>query len=123
MNQPGKRSRGINENYAREIMELHTLGVDGGYTQKDVQEVARCFTGWTLRQPRNGGGSFYAPFMHDDGEKVVLGQKIPAGGGQRDGEMVIRLLASVNPAKFLNKRRKLFDTARNLCLIGFRRHI
>jgi uncharacterized protein (DUF1800 family) len=89
----GKRTRGINENYAREIMELHTLGVDGGYTQKDVQEVARCFTGWTLRQPRNGGGFYYAPFMHDDGEKVVLGQKIPAGGGQKDGEMVIKLLA------------------------------
>jgi uncharacterized protein (DUF1800 family) len=89
----GKRTRGINENYAREIMELHTLGVDGGYTQKDVQEVARSFTGWTLRQPRNGGGFFYAPFMHDDGEKTVLGQKIPAGGGQKDGEMVIKLLA------------------------------
>jgi uncharacterized protein (DUF1800 family) len=85
---PVKRSRGINENYAREIMELHTLGVDGGYTQKDVQEVARCFTGWTLRQPRNGGGFYFAPFMHDDGEN-----KLPAGGGQKDGETVIKLLA------------------------------
>ena len=91
--QPGKRTRGINENYAREIMELHTLGVDGGYTQKDVQEVARCLTGWTLRQPRNGGGFYFAPFMHDDGEKVVLGQKISAGGGQKDGEAVIKILA------------------------------
>ena len=91
--QNGKRTRGINENYAREIMELHTLGVDGGYTQKDVQEVARCFTGWTLRQPRNGGGFYFAPFMHDDGEKTVLGTKIPAGGGQKDGELVIKLLA------------------------------
>jgi uncharacterized protein (DUF1800 family) len=100
--QNGKRTRGINENYAREIMELHTLGVDGGYTQKDVQEVARCFTGWTLRQPRNGGGFFYAPFMHDDGEKTVLGQKIPAGGGQKDGEMVVKMLAKhPSTAKFI----------------------
>ena len=88
-----KRSRGINENYAREIMELHTLGVDGGYTQKDVQEVARCLTGWTLRQPRNGGGFYYAPFMHDDGEKIVLGNKISGGGGMKDGEQIIKLLA------------------------------
>ena len=101
----GKRRRGINENYAREIMELHTLGVDGGYTQKDVQEVARCLTGWTLRQPRAGGGFTYAPFMHDDGEKVVLGQKISAGGGQQDGEKVIKLLAH-HPAtaKFISTK-------------------
>ncbi|MBS1809366.1 MAG: DUF1800 domain-containing protein [Acidobacteria bacterium] len=100
-----KRSRGINENYAREIMELHTLGVDGGYTQKDVQEVARCFTGWTLRQPRNGGGFYFAPFMHDDGEKVVLGNKIPAGGGQRDGESVIKMLAKhPSTAKYLSTK-------------------
>ena len=100
--QPGKRTRGINENYAREIMELHTLGVDGGYTQKDVQEVARCLTGWTLRQPRNGGGFYFAPFMHDDGEKVVLGQKISAGGGQKDGEAVIKILAKHRAtAKFI----------------------
>src|SRR5687767_11147622 len=89
--------RGINENYARELMELHTLGVDGGYTQKDVQEVARCFTGWTIFQPRGGaaavnalrgeaarrvpGTFFFNARAHDDGEKVVLGNKIPAGGG------------------------------------------
>jgi len=97
-----KRSRGINENYAREIMELHTLGVDGGYTQKDVQEVARCFTGWTIRQPLRGGGFVFAPWMHDDGEKVVLGQKIPAGGGIKDGEAVIKLLAHhPSTAKFI----------------------
>ena len=102
---PGKRSRGINENYAREIMELHTLSVDGGYTQKDVQEVARCFTGWTLRQPRNGGGLYYAPFMHDDGEKIVLGQKIPAGGGQKDGETIIKMLARhPSTAKFISTK-------------------
>ena len=101
--------RGINENYARELMELHTLGVDGGYTQKDVQEVARCFTGWTIFAPRGAGvaaaaimggqardnaGKFYfAPRMHDDGEKIVLGHKIPAGGGIKDGLMVLDILA------------------------------
>jgi uncharacterized protein (DUF1800 family) len=79
--------------------------VDGGYTQKDVQEVARCFTGWTLRQPRNGGGFYFAPFMHDDGEKVVLGNKIPAGGGQKDGETVVKMLAK-HPAtaKFISTK-------------------
>jgi uncharacterized protein (DUF1800 family) len=101
----GKRRRGINENYAREIMELHTLGVDGGYTQKDVQEVARCLTGWTMRQPRTGGGFYYAPAMHDDGEKVVLGQKISSGGGEQDGVKVIKLLAH-HPAtaKFISTK-------------------
>ena len=101
----GKRRRGINENYAREIMELHTLGVDGGYTQKDVQEIARCLTGWTLKQPRNGGGFNYAPIMHDNGEKVILGQKISAGGGQQDGEKVIKLLAHhPSTAKFISTK-------------------
>lgn len=113
-----KQKRGINENYARELMELHTLGVDGGYTQKDVQEVARCFTGWTIFAPRGGGaaaiavmgkaaredaGKFYFNSrMHDDGEKVVLGHKIPAGGGMKDGLMVLDILAR-HPAtaKFL----------------------
>src|SRR5688572_15638215 len=101
--------RGINENYARELMELHTLGVDGGYTQKDVQEVARCFTGWTIFAPRGGGAAasailgeaarreagkfFFNARAHDDGEKVVLGHKIPAGGGFKDGLMVLDILA------------------------------
>jgi uncharacterized protein (DUF1800 family) len=118
-----KNKRGINENYARELMELHTLGVDGGYTQKDVQEVARCFTGWTIVDPRgykkaavlmndeqaaafgktlqkiNGipdnaeSGTFYFnPRLHDNGEKIVLGTKIPAGGGIEDGLRVIDIL-------------------------------
>jgi uncharacterized protein (DUF1800 family) len=100
-----KRKPGINENYARELMELHTLGVEGGYTQKDVQEVARCFTGWTIVQPRKGGGFIYRPFMHDDGEKTVLGHKIPAGGGMKDGEMVIDILAHhPNTAKFISTK-------------------
>jgi uncharacterized protein (DUF1800 family) len=87
------RRRGINENYARELMELHTLGVDGGYTQADVQEVARAFTGWTIAQPRAGGGFRFEPRMHDVGEKVVLGHRIRAGGGMDDGERVLDLLA------------------------------
>jgi uncharacterized protein (DUF1800 family) len=89
-----RRARGLNENYARELMELHTLGVDGGYTQKDVQEVARALTGWTIANPRQGGGFVFDPRMHDDGEKIVLGHKIKAGGGERDGEAVLDILAS-----------------------------
>ncbi|HLG16675.1 MAG TPA: DUF1800 domain-containing protein [Blastocatellia bacterium] len=92
-NQLRNRKPGINENYAREIMELHTLGVDGGYTQKDVQEVARCFTGWTINQPRQNGTFIFRPFMHDNGEKTVLGHKIPSGGGMNDGETVVDILA------------------------------
>jgi len=89
-----RRPRGLNENYARELMELHTLGVDGGYTQKDVQEVARALTGWTIANPRQGGGFAFEPRMHDDGEKIVLGHKIKAGGGRRDGEEVLDILAA-----------------------------
>jgi uncharacterized protein (DUF1800 family) len=108
INQNGKvpkRSRGLNENYAREIMELHTLGVDGGYTQKDVQEVARCFTGWTIRNPRAGGDFYFNQFMHDDGEKTVLGKKIPSGGGIKDGYAVIHMLAThPSTAKFVSTK-------------------
>jgi uncharacterized protein (DUF1800 family) len=111
--QQQRQRRGINENYARELMELHTLGVEGGYTQKDVQEIARCFTGWTILAPRgaagatqaimngpraemlreNAGKFFFNQRAHDDGEKVVLGHKIPAGGGMKDGLMVLDILA------------------------------
>jgi uncharacterized protein (DUF1800 family) len=87
------RRRGLNENYARELMELHTLGVDGGYTQKDVQEVARAFTGWTIANPRLGGAFRFEPQLHDDGAKVVLGHRIKPGGGRKDGEQVLDLLA------------------------------
>ncbi len=90
---PQQRRRGLNENYARELMELHTLGVDGGYTQKDVQEVARAFTGWTIQQPRQGGSFHFEPRIHDNGEKVALGMKIAAGGGKKDGERILDLLA------------------------------
>ncbi|HYX40467.1 MAG TPA: DUF1800 domain-containing protein, partial [Pyrinomonadaceae bacterium] len=90
---PARQVGGINENYARELMELHTLGVDGGYTQRDVQEVARCFTGWTIRKPNEEGLFVFNPAAHDNGEKVVLGQRIPAGGGISDGERVLDILA------------------------------
>jgi len=87
-----------NENYARELMELHTLGVDGGYTEDDVKEVARCFTGWTIRfpgDPSGDPGTFkYEPAVHDTLEKVVLSNTIVAGGQQTDGEQVLDLLVS-----------------------------
>ncbi len=84
-------ARSINENYARELMELHTLGVDGGYSQRDVEEVARAFTGWGLNR---GGGFAYRGRLHDDGAKDVLGRRLPPGQGQKDGEDVLDLLAS-----------------------------
>jgi uncharacterized protein (DUF1800 family) len=95
-------AHGLNENYGREVMELHTLGVKGGYTQNDVIAVARCFTGWTVRSPENPEFVF-APFMHDAGEKTVLGHKIPAGGGEQDGLKVIDILAHhPSTAKFVS---------------------
>ncbi|MEW6240659.1 MAG: DUF1800 family protein [Chloroflexota bacterium] len=86
---------GPNENYARELMELHTLGVDGGYTQTDVEEAARALTGWTVR--RRTGEFFFDARIHDDGEKTILGAVFPAGQGIRDGEQLIEMLA-VHPA-------------------------
>jgi uncharacterized protein (DUF1800 family) len=91
---PNNRRRGINENYAREVMELHTLGVDGGYTQKDIQEVARCFTGWTIERPRGQGEFRFEQRFHDSGAKTVLGTRIAAGGGMEDGLKVIDILAN-----------------------------
>ena len=101
----GLNGRGLNENYARELLELHTLGVDGGYTQEDVREVARCFTGWSIVPPRAAAaakgpaanlepGTFvFRPRAHDPGEKHVLGTVIPANGGRNDAEIVLDLLA------------------------------
>jgi uncharacterized protein (DUF1800 family) len=91
-NQAKKQERGLNENYGRELMELHTLGVDGGYSQQDVIEVARCFTGWTIRQPQRDPEFWFNERLHDPNPKVVLGHKINAGG-MRDGEEVLDLLA------------------------------
>jgi uncharacterized protein (DUF1800 family) len=88
-----KQTRGLNENYGRELMELHTLGVDGGYTQKDVVEVARAFTGWTIDRPQMGGSFVFRPQMHDAGEKIILGHKFPSGHGEDEGEHVLDILA------------------------------
>jgi len=88
----GQKKGGINENYGRELMELHTLGVDGGYTQQDVTEVARCFTGWSI--DKNTGEFAFHARQHDNGAKVVLGHNIPPGGGIQDGETVLEILAS-----------------------------
>ena len=85
--------RGLNENYAREMMELHTLGVDGGYTQQDVIEVARAFTGWSIDQPRGRAAFIFRPAMHDQGQKRVLGHLLPAWGGEQDGVRVVDLLS------------------------------
>jgi uncharacterized protein (DUF1800 family) len=95
--QPGvaepQRPTGLNENYGRELMELHTLGVDGGYTQSDVVNVARAFTGWTIHEPTRYGDFHFNPAMHDRGEKVVLGHTIPRGGGEQDAITVIDILS------------------------------
>src|SRR5438477_708580 len=95
----GRRS-GLNENYGRELMELHTLGVNGGYTQKDVTEVARVFTGWTLKQPKQGGFTFEER-MPEPGDKIVLGHRIKSNG-EKEGREVLHLLARhPSTAKFI----------------------
>ena len=88
-----KRTPGLNENYGRELLELHTLGVDGGYTQQDVINVARALTGWTVEPPQRGGGFYFAPARHDAGEKVVLGHKLKPGRGIEDGEDVLDIVS------------------------------
>jgi uncharacterized protein (DUF1800 family) len=99
------RPRGLNENYARELLELHTLGVDGGYSQKDVVEVARAFTGWTIQNPRRGGSFRFEPRMHDDREKIVLGQRIAPNGGKKDGERVLDIVAAhPSTARFISTK-------------------
>ncbi|MGH9805127.1 MAG: DUF1800 domain-containing protein, partial [Candidatus Acidiferrales bacterium] len=103
-NQQQQRRRGLNENYARELLELHTLGVEGGYTQQDVIEVARCFTGWTMLPLQFGQQFLYVDELHDNGTKTVLGQRIP-NGGQRDGERVLDLLARhPSTARFISAK-------------------
>lgn len=99
------RRPGINENYGREIMELHTLGVDGGYTQDDVIAVARAFTGWTIFDPQKLGEFQFNPAMHDRKEKVVLGKTLPAGRGEQDGIEVIDILVHhPSTAKFISRK-------------------
>ena len=113
--QQAQRQRGgLNENYGRELLELHTLGVDGGYTQQDVINVARAFTGWTIRQPQQGGGFIFRPQVHDAGEKIVLGKKLRAGRGKEDAEDVLDILArSPVTARYISTkiaRRLVSDT-------------
>jgi uncharacterized protein (DUF1800 family) len=100
----GKKASGLNENYGRELMELHTLSVNGGYSQRDVTEVAKVFTGWTIGQPRKGGDFRYEPRMHEPGDKTVLGHRIKSNGEQ-EGMEVLRLLAH-NPktAHFISQK-------------------
>ena len=96
MNREERRRRqptGINENYARELMELHTLGVDGGYTQQDVINVARIFTGWSIEPPERGSGFVFHDWAHDDGDKIVLGQ-IFKGDGEGEGMRLLKFLAN-----------------------------
>jgi uncharacterized protein (DUF1800 family) len=89
-----RRPRGLNENYGRELLELHTLGVDGGYTQADVVSAARAFTGWTVEKPRESGAFVFRPALHDAGEKRFLGHTLKASRGIEDGEQVLDILAT-----------------------------
>ena len=99
------RRPGLNENYGRELMELHTLGVDGGYTQDDVIAVARAFTGWTIYDPNRIAEFQFNPAFHDRKEKRVLGHTIPAGGGEQDGIQVIDILARhPSTARFISRK-------------------
>jgi uncharacterized protein (DUF1800 family) len=98
------RRGGLNENYGRELMELHTLGVNGGYTQKDVTEVARVLTGWTLKQPREGGGFVFEERMHEPGDKNVLGHRIKSGGEKEGRELLHILARNPSTAKFVSTK-------------------
>jgi uncharacterized protein (DUF1800 family) len=98
-------NQGLNENYGRELLELHTLGVNGGYTQTDVINVARAFTGWTIFAPNQYGEFQFNPQMHDRAEKVVLGQKFPRGGGEDEGVKIIDMLAAhPSTARFISRK-------------------
>jgi uncharacterized protein (DUF1800 family) len=102
--QQAGQKRGLNENYARELLELHTLGVDGGYTQQDVIEVARALTGWTMN-PRQAAEFTFNPQIHDAGQKTVLGHVLPAGRGIEDGEEVLDIVArSPQTARFIARK-------------------
>jgi hypothetical protein len=106
-----KQASGLNENYGRELMELHTLSVNGGYSQRDVTEVAKVFTGWTIEKPNEGGGFKFEPRMHEPGDKIVLGHRIKPKG-EKEGLEVLHLLAT-NPktAHFISQK-----LAHALCL-------
>jgi len=97
-----QQDRGLNENYGREVMELHTVGVDAGYTQQDVIEMARCLTGWTVRMPRRDPDFVFKPEFHAEGKKVVMGRTFDYGG-EKDGEEALQMLASdPHTARFIS---------------------
>jgi uncharacterized protein (DUF1800 family) len=98
----GKRTSGLNENYGRELMELHTLSVNGGYSQRDVTEVAKVFTGWTIDKPAEGGGFKFEPRMHEPGPKFVLGHRIKPKGEEEGMEVLHLLATSPQTAHFIS---------------------
>jgi uncharacterized protein (DUF1800 family) len=101
---PPQPKRGLNENYARELMELHTLGVDGGYTQKDIIEVAKVFSGWTIKQPQLGGSYEFNERLHEPGDKTVLGKRIKEKG-EKEGKEVLEMLAKhPSTARFISRK-------------------
>ncbi|HLJ85855.1 MAG TPA: DUF1800 domain-containing protein [Candidatus Angelobacter sp.] len=102
--QAKKRPSGLNENYAREIMELHTLGVDGGYTQKDVTELAKVLTGWSIQQPQLGGDFTYNERAHEPGKKYVLGHEVKENGEKEGAEMLDVLAHHPSTARFISKK-------------------
>jgi uncharacterized protein (DUF1800 family) len=99
---PGKRRDGLNENYGRELLELHTLSVNGGYSQRDVTEVAKVFTGWTIEKPAQGGSYKFDPSMHEPGPKFVLGRRIKFKGEGEGLEVLHRLATSPQTAHFIS---------------------
>lgn len=108
LDQAESRGEAPNENYARELMELHTIGVEGGYTHQDIVEVARAFTGWTVSSPRNRrmdfGAFYFNPEIHDNGEKQALGITIPPGG-EDEGLMILETLAThPGTAQFISRK-------------------
>jgi uncharacterized protein (DUF1800 family) len=96
--------QGLNENYARELMELHTLGVNGGYTQADVTQVARILTGWTIDRPQQGGSFIFNPMRHEPGNKVVMGQKFKENGEMEGRELLHFLATRPATAQFLSRK-------------------
>ena len=99
-----KKREGLNENYARELMELHTLGVNGGYSQADVTQVARILTGWTVERPQRGGGFQFEPNKHEPGTKVVMGTKFKDHGEQEGRELLHMLATRPATAQFISRK-------------------
>lgn len=97
-----RKQSGLNENYGRELLELHTLSVNGGYSQRDVTEVAKVFTGWTIEKPNDGGSFTFDPRMHEPGPKFVLGHRIKPKGEDEGKEVLHMLATSPQTAHFIS---------------------